>query len=90
MKRAIHFLYEEECFICRSKDRLHVHHKTYDRIYNEILDDLVLVCSNCHNKIHEWQFTKEESYEMLLNWTYKSKQQKDFDIFSELFPKIKK
>ena len=53
MKRAIHFLYEDECFICRSKDKLHVHHKTYDRIYNEILDDLVLVCSNCHNKIHE-------------------------------------
>jgi hypothetical protein len=52
IKKAIHYIYEDECYICRSKDKLHVHHKTYDRIYHEDLDDLVLVCEDCHEKIH--------------------------------------
>lgn len=70
LKRAVYFFYEEECYICRSKDKLHIHHKTYDRIYHEDLDDLVLLCNNCHHKIHNCGYSKEDAYEMALNWTW--------------------
>lgn len=30
-----------------------VHHKTYDRIFNEQLEDLLAVCRPCHDEIHE-------------------------------------
>ena len=29
-----------------------VHHKTYDRIGDELLDDLVLLCKSCHKAQH--------------------------------------
>ncbi len=90
LKKAVHFFYEEECYICRSREKLHIHHKTYDRIYHEDLDDLVLVCWLCHSSIHDGRYTKEVAYDMLLMGTYKSKLQTDLDIFSELFPKINK
>jgi hypothetical protein len=32
--------------------RFHVHHLTYERIGCELDDDLLLVCSPCHNAIH--------------------------------------
>ncbi len=34
---------------------LHVHHKTYERIFNELLTDLELLCKPCHKKEHEKQ-----------------------------------
>lgn len=39
------------CFCGEYKD-LHVHHATYDRLGNERLDDLRLVCHSCHDMIH--------------------------------------
>jgi 5-methylcytosine-specific restriction endonuclease McrA len=32
--------------------RFHVHHKTYERLGEEHWDDLVLLCSPCHNVVH--------------------------------------
>jgi hypothetical protein len=72
-KNAIHYIYNEECFICNSKEELQVHHKTYDRIYHEDLDDLVLVCSDCHECIHTKLFTKEEAYQYMLDGIYQDK-----------------
>lgn len=51
-KKAIHHIYNDECYICNSCRELHVHHKTYERIYHEDLDDLVLLCKSCHEKVH--------------------------------------
>jgi len=31
---------------------LHVHHKTYERFGMEDMDDLLVVCINCHKNIH--------------------------------------
>lgn len=39
------------CF-CGEYKNLHVHHATYDRLGNERLDDLRLVCHSCHDMIH--------------------------------------
>ena len=48
MKRA-NFI----CEGCLQKTAVQVHHLTYDRVGNEMLFDLVAVCSDCHKAIHE-------------------------------------
>ena len=40
-----------ECVFCGDAAQ-HVHHLTYDRIYNESLYDLVAVCNECHKAVH--------------------------------------
>lgn len=44
--------YNPFCFCCGTKKNLCIHHKTYKNIYNENLNDLVYVCTDCHSKIH--------------------------------------
>lgn len=39
------------CVLCDAGAQ-HVHHLTYDRIYNESLYDLVSLCAECHEAIH--------------------------------------
>lgn len=41
------------CQICNSTRRLQVHHRTYDRRGNEALDDVIVLCSECHRLFHE-------------------------------------
>ena len=42
------------CQLCNAKDKqLHVHHRTYDTFENEPLNDLVVLCEDCHAKFHE-------------------------------------
>lgn len=41
------------CRTCLSNKHLNVHHLTYDRIFNESLNDLITVCHECHCKIHD-------------------------------------
>ncbi len=36
------------CRVCNTSQRLEVHHRTYDRIGNEIQDDLTVLCHSCH------------------------------------------
>ena len=47
-------IYEAEgkCQICNSPENLEVHHRTYERIGNEHLDDLTALCRKCHSKFH--------------------------------------
>jgi DNA-binding transcriptional regulator YhcF (GntR family) len=41
-----------QCKLCGSKKNLQAHHLTYKNIYNELQEDLLCVCSNCHKKLH--------------------------------------
>jgi len=41
------------CQACLTRTATDVHHLTYERIYNEPLFDLVAICRQCHEKIHE-------------------------------------
>ena len=43
------------CQGCGSEDGLHVHHRTYDRLGNELPRDLITVCEVCHGFIHREQ-----------------------------------
>ena len=42
----------ERCKTTFQNKELQVHHKTYDRVYNELDEDFELVCRPCHEKIH--------------------------------------
>lgn len=53
-------VYKRDSYRCRqchkdlSKFNGEVHHTHYDNIYNEKLEDLVLVCPECHELIHTY------------------------------------
>ena len=34
---------------------LHVHHRTYQRLGNELRGDLVVLCSDCHDAFHRFR-----------------------------------
>lgn len=40
------------CQVCNSTDRLNVHHRTYERIFCELPDDLFVLCDRCHRIFH--------------------------------------
>ena len=39
--------------LCGETDRLQLHHKTYERVGAEQLDDLQALCDRCHSLVHE-------------------------------------
>ena len=41
----------EECKICGSTNRLHRHHKDYNKPL-----EIITVCSKCHSKIHNFRY----------------------------------
>lgn len=42
-----------ECSICKRKNLLLVHHLNYDSVGNESIQDVKVICSYCHETIHE-------------------------------------
>ena len=54
LKRADH-----KCELCGSTENLHIHHLTYDNVYNEKEEDLLCVCDICHSKLHNKDLTKK-------------------------------
>ena len=49
--------YSKNCYVCGKARHvgMHLHHRTYVRLGNERLSDLVPVCSSCHHFIHKYQ-----------------------------------
>lgn len=47
LRRAGH-----RCQVCNRSKRLDVHHRTYERFGNELLDDLTVLCRDCHELFH--------------------------------------
>jgi len=52
IKKQIRKKYNNQCQICNSKNKLNVHHKTYERKGEELEEDLILLCQSCHKKFH--------------------------------------
>lgn len=42
------------CLGCNSK-RFHLHHRSYIRLGQERIGDLIPLCEDCHKKVHEYQ-----------------------------------
>jgi hypothetical protein len=51
------------CQGCGARERLHVHHRTYERFTCERISDLVTVCESCHALIHDLHRKKRGSLE---------------------------
>jgi len=49
--------YGKKCNECNRTHDLHVHHKTYERLGNELMLDLEVLCEECHYKRHGIQYT---------------------------------
>ncbi len=43
----------KKCERCPQTKYLHVHHKHYQNIFNEQMEDLEVLCRECHKKEHE-------------------------------------
>lgn len=41
------------CQLCDCGAGVCVHHRTYDRLFNERLDDLIVLCQSCHDRFHD-------------------------------------
>lgn len=44
---------ESKCGGCSSKHHLQIHHISYDRLGKELPDDLVVLCDDCHKRVHD-------------------------------------
>lgn len=42
------------CKACGTLDKIHLHHKTYDRLGQEKDADLVALCERCHKAVHAY------------------------------------
>ncbi len=42
-----------QCQLCNYTESLEVHHITYERFTNEDISDLVTLCRDCHQSIHD-------------------------------------
>lgn len=45
-------LSDYKCSMCGSTESLNAHHLTYERLGEELQEDLLCVCEECHKKIH--------------------------------------
>jgi hypothetical protein len=53
-KVAYYAHHPKVCRACGSKEEIHLHHHTYARLTHEIDDDLVPLCKNCHELVHDY------------------------------------
>lgn len=75
------------CEECGSRDQLHVHHLFYDRIGAEEVEDLQVLCRDCHGWLHparrkEWDATAAKR-RWLERWYAASEPVPQPDDFSE-------
>lgn len=51
-----------KCEICASKGKLHLHHLTYVRLYDELDTDLAVLCDECHMAVHgKWGLVRKRA-----------------------------
>ena len=41
------------CEVCNTDDELEVHHRAYERRGEEVLEDLTVLCRDCHQRFHD-------------------------------------
>ena len=41
------------CQLCNKSEHLEVHHNNYEGLGDERLEDLIVLCSECHGKFHD-------------------------------------
>ena len=51
-KNSVLVFWDHRCMICNSTKKLQVHHRTYERVGREQMNDLVPLCESCHTLFH--------------------------------------
>jgi 5-methylcytosine-specific restriction endonuclease McrA len=51
----------KSCTLCKSRNDIHLHHITYNRLGREQLNDVIPLCGECHELIHEHLTNKYQS-----------------------------
>lgn len=53
-----------KCEVCASRGKLHLHHLTYVRLYDELDTDLAVLCDECHMAVHgKWKLVRKRAAE---------------------------
>ena len=52
VKRKYARTHEYKCYVCGKRRKLHLHHRTYKRLGNERMSDLVYLCEKHHEELH--------------------------------------
>ena len=75
---------EKEVCLCGSGDRLELHHKTYERVCDELMSDLVWLCHSCHdylhNKINNGDTTLKDGMKILTKYLKTKKYRKRKEV----------
>lgn len=66
----------KECEQCGSTHKINVHHISYDNLGNESLDDLQILCFQCHMSKHDEYFDKFYPNKIKVKKTKPKKQSK--------------
>ena len=64
---AEHHPRSQSCTVCRSKSRLNLHHRTYERVGQERYGDLCYLCETCHHEAHRRLKQKQWRWLTLFN-----------------------
>ena len=82
------------CMVCNGDGKLHVHHRTYERVRRELLTDLVVLCAGCHEHFHfrdqpEPDALMDDSIYFITKSGQKKRiRRKDIDTWQEAFKHI--
>ena len=78
-----------QCVLCKSKEKLVCHHITYIRLYHEDINDMIILCSRCHSRMHRLSppkdqpdFAKQKVWNQVIKPT-----QVEMDAFFEMMAK---
>lgn len=52
LKQTRLMIAQYKCECCGSTNRLHLHHVNYERLTQELIEDVAILCEECHNKLH--------------------------------------
>lgn len=55
---------DHKCERCGAKELLNVHHRTYQRLGAEYLNDLEVLCETCHRMEHAARNREKRTYEL--------------------------
>lgn len=53
-RRALYFrTHDRKCLRCESREKIHLHHMTYERMGAELDEDMIPLCEPCHALVHK-------------------------------------
>jgi 5-methylcytosine-specific restriction endonuclease McrA len=52
VRERVNEFWGRRCAVCNSPDNVQVHHRTYDHLGQERIQDVILLCDSCHTKFH--------------------------------------